>query len=93
MSQSSLILYKQNLIFFRISDSDSILPQTLYQTLITDPKVFNNMSALPDLLPLLLDENRLRNQFVKSFLRRLAPDIVPRLVALKRDDIIVKALM
>jgi hypothetical protein len=51
------------------------------------------MSKLPDLLTLLLNPNSLRSQLVSSLLRRLAPDMVPRLVFLKREDIIVKALM
>ena len=92
LRQSLRTLHKQNLSFC-ISDPDPDLPQTLYQTLISDSRVSANMSTMPDLLPLLFDPKRLRSQFVINFLRHLAPEMVPRLVALNREDIIVKALM
>ena len=49
--------------------------------------------ALPELLPLLFDNKKLRNPSVVALLRQIAPDMVPQLVKRRRLDIIVNALM
>ena len=76
---------------FAPSDPDSNLSQTLYQALTSDPRV-SGCSNFPELLPLLLDTERMRNPSVSNVLRHLAPDMVPRLIDIKRVDIVIRAL-
>jgi hypothetical protein len=41
---------------------------------------------------MLLDADRVRNPSVCNLLRHLAPDVVPRLIDIRRVDIIVRVL-
>lgn len=50
-------------------------------------------NILPELLPLLFDDEKLRNPSVTALLRELAPAMVPQLMSRRRLDILVKALM
>ena len=69
--------------------SDPDLASTLYQTWSNDERVYNN---LPELVPLLLENDKLRNPSVVALLRQLAPFMVHLLVLRKRLDIVVKTL-
>ncbi|RDB26380.1 hypothetical protein Hypma_006519 [Hypsizygus marmoreus] len=79
-------------LFTLFDDTDTNLSQTLYQTWTTDPRLCEG-SVLPELLPILFEESKLRNSFVSGLLRYLAPTMVPQLVSRQRVDIIVKALV
>lgn len=79
------------MLIFLFSDPDNNLSQTLCQSLTSDSRVSGN-STFPELLPLLLDAERMRNPSVTNLLLHLAPDMVPRLIDTRRVDIIVRAL-
>ena len=71
--------------------SDPDLSITLYQTWSSDARVYES-HTLPELLPLLFDNQILRNPSVTAFLRNIAHHMVPQLVLRRRLDIIVQAL-
>ena len=81
-----------SLIKAPFSDPDPALSTALYQTWSSDSRVYES-DALPELLPLLFDNKKLRNPSVVALLRQIAPDMVPQLVKRRRLDIIIKALM
>jgi hypothetical protein len=85
-----LMILEHSLIFSS-SDPDSNLSQMLCQALANDPRV-SGSSVFPELLPMLFETSRMRNPSVSNLLRYLAPDMVPRLIDMKRVDIIVGAL-
>jgi hypothetical protein len=72
------------------SDPNAELVQSLYQSLVGDPRVFES-AALPDLLPILLKKED--NPKVCGLLCHLAPYIVPRLMSLRRVNVIMKLLL
>ena len=86
----SLLVPSQTLIFL-FSDPDNNLSQTLYQSLTSDSRV-SGSSTFPELLPLLLETERMRNPSVTNLLLHLASDMVPRLIDTRRVDIVVRAL-
>ena len=71
------------------SDLDAELVQKLYQSLVDDPRVLES-AALPDLLPILLKKED--NPKVCGLLCHLAFYIVPRLMSLRRVNVIMKLL-
>jgi len=70
------------------SDPDAELSQILYQSL-GDPRVFES-ATLPDLLPVLL--NKGDNPKVSGLLCHMAPYMIPRLMSLRRVNVIMKLL-
>lgn len=71
------------------SDPNAELVQILYQSLVADSRVLES-ATLPDLLPILLAKKD--NPKVCGLLSHLAPYIVPRLMSLRRVNVIVKLL-
>jgi hypothetical protein len=53
----------------------------------------SKIETLPELLPLLFGDEKLRNPSVVALLQELAPIMVPQLLSRRRLDILVKALM
>ncbi|KAF8893188.1 hypothetical protein CPB84DRAFT_1321116 [Gymnopilus junonius] len=79
-------------MFSLFDGPDPGLQNALYQTWTSDPRV-SESNTLPELLPLLFDDERLRNSSIKALLRELTPAMVPRLTSRRRLDILVRALM
>ena len=85
------VLVAQRRLTLYPSDPDSGLSTELYQTWSSDSRVFNS-DILPGLIPLLFDDERLRNPSVKALLREWAPIVVPKLVERRRLNILVDIL-
>ncbi|KDR80999.1 hypothetical protein GALMADRAFT_222596 [Galerina marginata CBS 339.88] len=78
-------------MFSLFDDPDTGLSNALYQAWSTNPMVLEN-DMLPELLPLLFEESKVRNPSVAALLRELAPAVVNKLLSRRRLDILVDAL-
>ncbi|KDR76392.1 hypothetical protein GALMADRAFT_140093 [Galerina marginata CBS 339.88] len=72
-------------------DPNPDLSQALYTSLSADTKLVMAPN-FPELLPSLLSDVGIGNQFVSKLLVALSESIIPRLLTLKRVDLIVKTL-
>lgn len=71
------------------SDSDAELSQILYQSIVSDPRVYKS-ATFAELLPALFDKTNLPK--VSGLLCHVDPYMVPKLMSLRRVDVIMNLL-